>query len=61
MRVGRYRGGGHFRAYFNLRDDKKILARIYYPKKSRNRLVFFGGRAGERFGIKTGIDFAYRV
>ena len=44
-----------------------VMTRKYLPefttqKKSRNRLFFFfGGRAGERFGIKTGIDFAYRV
>ena len=42
-----------------MHDDKKILARFYYPKKSWNRKFFWRGE--EHFGLKTGIDFAYRV
>ena len=33
---------------------------FYYPKKTRNRFFFWRGGGG-RFGLKTSIDFAYRV
>ena len=36
---------------------KKILAKFYYPQKIPESKIFWEGR----FGLKTGIDFAYRV
>ena len=43
-----------------------VMTRKYLPEFTTQKnpgidQFFFGGRAGERFGIKTGIDFAYRV
>ena len=45
----------------------QVMTRKYLPEFTTQKnpgidQFFFGGRGGgERFGIKTGIDFAYRV
>ena len=47
-------------SYLNQATPKKILAKFYYPQKIQDRIFFLEG-GGVRFGLKTSLDFAYRV
>ena len=46
-------------SYLNQATQKKILAKFYYPQTIQDRFFFWKG--GVRFGLKTSLDFAYRV
>ena len=47
-------------SYLNQATPKKYLPSFTTPKKSRIEFFFLEG-GGVRFGLKTSLDFAYRV
>ena len=44
-----------------IKPPKKNTCQVLLPPKNPGSNFFFGGGGGVRFGLKTSLDFAYRV